>query len=176
MLDFLIWLFWTVALGAVALTLAYRRVDLRTSTAALGLALLAYIALAGAHWLWSSCCWSPCGPDMAALNLGDLRREQVTAPLLRFYKTLVPHLSTTEREALEAGTVWWDGELFTGLPDWSKLAALPPPQLSDEERPSSTDPPRNSAAGSTTGRSPTSSATCRREIWALHHARNASSR
>jgi hypothetical protein len=51
-LDFLNWLFWTLALGAVGLTLAYRRVDLRTSTATLGLALLAYVALAGAHWLW----------------------------------------------------------------------------------------------------------------------------
>ena len=133
MLDFLIWLFWTLSLGAVALTLAYRRVDLRMSTATMGLALLAYFALAGAHWLWIAvlvALWA----GLAALNIGDLRREQVTAPLLRFYKTLMPHLSTTEREALEAGTVWWDGELFTGLPDWSKLAALPPPRLSDEER------------------------------------------
>ncbi len=133
MLNFLTWLFWTVALGAVALTLAYRRVDLRTSTVALGVALLAYIALAGAHWLWIVLLVVLWG-GMAALNIGELRRDQVTAPLLRFYKTLVPHLSTTEREALEAGTVWWDGELFTGLPDWAKLAALPPARLSEEER------------------------------------------
>jgi acyl-CoA dehydrogenase len=132
-LDFLIWLLWTVALGAVALTLAYRRVDLRTSTVTLGLALLAYVFLAGSHFLWIlvlAALWA----GLAVLNIGDFRREQITAPMLRFYRTLVPHLSTTEREALEAGTVWWDGELFTGLPDWSKLAALPPPRLTDEER------------------------------------------
>jgi acyl-CoA dehydrogenase len=132
-LDFLIWLFWTAALAGIALTLAYRRVDLRTATVVLALSLVAYVALADPHWAWMLvlvALWV----GMALLNIGDLRREQVTAPLLRFYKTLVPQLSPTESEALEAGTVWWDGELFTGLPDWSKLAALPPPRLSDEEK------------------------------------------
>jgi acyl-CoA dehydrogenase len=43
-------------------------------------------------------------------------------------------MSSTEREALEAGTVWWDGELFSGKPDWSKLRAIPPPRLSAEEQ------------------------------------------
>jgi acyl-CoA dehydrogenase len=132
-LDFLTWLFWTLVLAAVALTLAYRRVDLRTATAALGLFLLFYIALGVAHWLWILVLIALWG-SLLALNFGELRREQITAPLLRFYKSLVPQLSATEREALEAGTVWWDGELFTGLPDWTKLMALPPPRLSDEER------------------------------------------
>jgi acyl-CoA dehydrogenase len=132
-LDFLIWLFWTVALAGIALTLAYRRVDLRTATVVLGLSLIAYYLLAHPHWLWMLilvASWA----GMTVLNIGDFRREQITAPLLRFYKTLVPQLSRTEREALEAGTVWWDGELFTGLPDWTRLAALPPPRLSDEEK------------------------------------------
>jgi len=132
-LGFVNWLFWTLALFGVALALAYRRVDLRTSTATLGLTLIAYIALAGAHWLWVLILIALWGV-LAALNFTDLRREQVTAPLLRFYKNLVPHISDTEREALEAGTVWWDGELFTGLPDWTRLAALPPPRLSDDEK------------------------------------------
>ncbi len=133
MLDFITWLFWTLALAGVALALAYRRVDLRTSTVTLGLALLAYMALGEAWWWWNLLLlagWAA----LAVLNLGELRREHVTAPLLRFYRTLVPSISQTEREALEAGTVWWDGELFTGLPDWSKLEALPPPRLSDAER------------------------------------------
>ena len=133
MLDFLTWLFWTLALAGVALALAYRRVDLRTATAALGLAIVACIVLAGAWWWWDLlllAAWA----GMLALNFTELRCEHVTAPLLRFYRTLVPHISDTEREALEAGTVWWDGELFTGLPDWSKLEALPPPQLSAAER------------------------------------------
>jgi len=132
MLGFLNWLFWTLALGAIALTLAYRRVDLRTATATLGLSLLVYFALSGSNWLLDLLLAAAWG-GMLALNFTDLRREQVTSPLLRFYKTLVPQLSTTEREALEAGTVWWDGELFTGLPDWSRLTSLPAAQLSAEE-------------------------------------------
>jgi acyl-CoA dehydrogenase len=133
MLNFLVWLFWTLALGGVALALAYRRVDLRTATVTLGLALLAYAAISNSNWFWISLL-AVLYAGLAALNIGEFRREQITAPLLRFYKTLVPQISDTEREALEAGTVWWDGELFTGAPDWSKLMALPGPRLTDEER------------------------------------------
>ena len=43
-------------------------------------------------------------------------------------------MSDTEREALEAGSVWWDGELFSGQPKWSKLLSTPAPKLTDEER------------------------------------------
>lgn len=133
MLSFLSWLFWTAALAGVALTLAYRRVDLRSSTATLGLALLAYAILSGAWWWWILLlviAWAA----LLSLNFIRFRREQLTAPLLRFYRTLIPQISTTEREALEAGTVWWDGELFSGLPDWEKLEALPRPELTEAER------------------------------------------
>jgi acyl-CoA dehydrogenase len=47
---------------------------------------------------------------------------------------MLPAMSDTEREALEAGTVWWDGELFTGKPDWSKLLSAKAPQLTAEEQ------------------------------------------
>ena len=43
-------------------------------------------------------------------------------------------MSDTEREALEAGDVWWDADLFTGNPDWAKLLANPPATLTDEEK------------------------------------------
>ena len=46
----------------------------------------------------------------------------------------LPHLSDTEREAIEAGDVWWDADLFTGNPDWNKLLAFAPAKLSDEEQ------------------------------------------
>jgi len=46
----------------------------------------------------------------------------------------MPVLSQTEREAIKAGEVWWDGELFSGSPDWSKLLAVRPPELTPEER------------------------------------------
>ena len=47
---------------------------------------------------------------------------------------MLPSMSQTEKEALEAGTVWWDGELFTGKPEFEKLLASKAPQLTAEEQ------------------------------------------
>ncbi len=63
-----------------------------------------------------------------------LRRLLIGRPMLSVFRRILPQVSQTEREALEAGTVWWDGELFSGSPDWSKLLAYPKPRLSAEER------------------------------------------
>jgi acyl-CoA dehydrogenase len=63
-----------------------------------------------------------------------LRRALVSRPIFRTYKRILPQMSDTERVALEAGTVWWDGELFRGNPDWNKLLAYPVPKLSAEEQ------------------------------------------
>ncbi len=68
------------------------------------------------------------------LNHVPLRRRLLSDPLFGWYKTLLPAISQTEREALEAGTVWWDGELFTGRPNWNKLLSYPKPALSAEEQ------------------------------------------
>ncbi len=43
-------------------------------------------------------------------------------------------MSQTEAEAINAGTVWWDGDLFSGKPDWAKLLSFPKPELSPEEQ------------------------------------------
>lgn len=72
----------------------------------------------------------------AALLLGPtpLRRALVSRPLLALFRRILPRMSETEREAIEAGTVWWDGELFSGAPDWGKLLSYPKPALSAEEK------------------------------------------
>ena len=62
------------------------------------------------------------------------RRKLVSDGVLAAFRKVMPPMSQTEREALEAGTVWWDGELFTGKPDWSKLLGTRPAQLSAEEQ------------------------------------------
>jgi len=61
------------------------------------------------------------------------RRDVVTRPLLGWYRKRIPPMSDTEREAIEAGTVWWDAALFTGKPDWSVLLRAPKAILSEEE-------------------------------------------
>lgn len=63
-----------------------------------------------------------------------LRRKLISDPSLRLFRKLMPHISETEREALEAGTVWWDAELFSGRPNWKKLLAAPAPAFTAEEQ------------------------------------------
>src|SRR5512145_1192322 len=62
------------------------------------------------------------------------RRDLLTRWLMPVIARMLPKLGETEREALEAGTVWWDGELFRGSPDWRKLLDFPVAELSDAER------------------------------------------
>jgi acyl-CoA dehydrogenase len=67
-------------------------------------------------------------------NVGPLRRALLSAPMLRAFRRVLPPMSQTEADAINAGTVWWDGDLFSGKPDWAKLLAFPKPELSPEER------------------------------------------
>ncbi len=59
------------------------------------------------------------------VNPTPLRRALLSPPLLALFRKILPQMSQTEQEALDAGTVWWDGELFSGNPDWNKLLAYP---------------------------------------------------
>ena len=63
-----------------------------------------------------------------------IRRLAVSNQILKLFRKMLPPISQTEQEALDAGTVWWDGDLFSGKPDWNKLLAYPKPQLSEEEQ------------------------------------------
>ena len=62
------------------------------------------------------------------------RRRFLSDRIFATYRRMVPAMSQTEREALDAGTVWWEGELFGGRPDWNRLLAYPRPRLSAEEQ------------------------------------------
>jgi acyl-CoA dehydrogenase len=63
-----------------------------------------------------------------------IRRALISRPLFATYRKVLPQMSDTERDALEAGTVWWEGELFRGKPDWQKLHGYPQPKLTAEEQ------------------------------------------
>ena len=86
----------------------------------------------------AACSW-PCRVGRldrarSALGVPSIRQRHVTAPLFRQFRKVMPPMSQTEQEALEAGTVWWDAELFTGRPDWHRLLNLPRPHLSADEQ------------------------------------------
>lgn len=68
------------------------------------------------------------------LLIAPMRKALVTAPLLTFFRKVLPPLSQTERIALETGSVGFEGELFTGDPDWQTLLDYPKPTLTAEEQ------------------------------------------
>ena len=68
------------------------------------------------------------------LNVADIRKQYITKPLLAIFKGIMPEMSHTEQEAIDAGTTWFEAELFRGTPDWKKLHNYPKPRLSPEEQ------------------------------------------
>jgi acyl-CoA dehydrogenase len=122
----------TLLFIAAVLYLAYRRLSLLAFTVTFTVLLAAYTLLGAPAGIWKGFL----GVLLAALwllNVRPLRKALITRPFMKTYLKLLPAMSQTEKEALEAGTVWWDGELFTGAPHWPKLLAAKPPQLSAAE-------------------------------------------
>lgn len=68
------------------------------------------------------------------LNLTIVRRSIISLPIFKLMQGVMPTISQTEQEALDAGDVWWEGELFSGKPDFSKIRNLARPQLTDREQ------------------------------------------
>lgn len=123
-----------LAVLAASLVCAYLRTGLRVWTGAGFAALVAGGWLAGSGGLAIAITALAFGLLTIPLNLPEFRRRRITAPLLAVYQKITPQLSATERIALEAGTVGFEGELFSGKPDWRKLLDPPPAQLSVEEQ------------------------------------------
>ena len=126
-------LLWFVLLLGVILFVAYRRFSLLQASIALSVLTLAYTLFSPASLGWKVAAWLPV-IALWLLNINALRQTFITRPFLRTYRRLLPSMSSTEKEALEAGTVWWDGQLFTGAPAWDQLMSSPAPRLSAEEQ------------------------------------------
>ena len=119
---------WLLVFVGGALYLTYHRVSLRAATLAAGIVLVTYSVIRAPATPWLVTFWLVFGA-MALLNVDAFRLRFITRPFLKTYRRMLPSMSDTEREALEAGTVWWDGELFTGRPDWNKLLSAQAPRL-----------------------------------------------
>ena len=128
----MIGIFWFLIILIICLFLSYKRIDYKTSSAALG-ATIVIFTLFGPSFFWSIILWLIFLPFLC-LNIAVLRKEYLTAPIYNSLKNKLPKLSSTEREALEAGGVWWEGEFFSGMPNWDKLLNLKPGKLSKEEQ------------------------------------------
>ncbi len=122
-----------VVLTVVSLMLA-RKAPRHLWVAAIG-ALLVYWNLVHTPPYWLAlAAWALFIPGAALLLITPLRHALLMRPLLVLYRKIMPGMSETEREALEAGTVWWEAELFSGQPDWHRMLGYKAPALSKEEQ------------------------------------------
>ncbi|MBO9717163.1 MAG: acyl-CoA dehydrogenase [Pseudoxanthomonas sp.] len=112
---------------------AYHRLRLATWAALLAVALVACWLL-GAHRPTVAVIAILSALVAVPLLIPAIRKPLVVAPLLNVFRKVLPPLSQTERIALETGSVGFEGELFTGDPDWNMLLNYPKPQLTAEEQ------------------------------------------
>ncbi|MDC4552866.1 acyl-CoA dehydrogenase, partial [Acinetobacter baumannii] len=115
-----------VLLGA----LFYHRVSLFISS----LTLLAWTAALGVAGLWSAWVLVPLAIILVPFNFAPMRKSMISAPVFGGFRKVMPPMSRTEKEAIDAGTTWWEGDLFQGKPDWKKLHNYPQPRLTAEEQ------------------------------------------
>ncbi|WP_426130333.1 acyl-CoA dehydrogenase [Pseudomonas sp. DWP1b1] len=127
-------LLWILVLVVGIAYLAHRRVAPLPALGVVAVYLLAMGVWSHAPGWLLLIFWVLIAVVAAPLLLPDLRRQYFTKPLFSWFQKVLPPMSETERDAIDAGTVWWDGELFSGRPDWDKLLAYPKVQLTEEEQ------------------------------------------
>lgn len=125
---------WIILFVAAVFLLAYRRAALSVWTIAIFLYLLMVSAFSSLGLFGQISLWLIFLLFAIPLNVLPLRRRLISHRLLTMYQKVKPIISSTEKEALTIGSVGWEGELFSGMPDWEKFTAYPKPQLTAEEQ------------------------------------------
>ena len=111
----------------------YTAMELRKATLSAGALLVVYTLIGDPSTIYISILWILFGL-LVSLNIPEIRRNYITKRVLDIYKNLLPKISQTEQEAIDAGNVWWDAELFTGNPNWEVLRSNPKAELPAEEQ------------------------------------------
>ena len=122
-----------LALALAILLVAYHRLSLAVFTA-VAATLLVAVGLGGANLTATYVAAGLLAVVTLPLLITPLRQAVITKTLLGIYKKMLPKLSDTEKTALDAGTVGFEGELFSGMPKWDQLLAQPKPELTAEEQ------------------------------------------
>ncbi|GDX06227.1 acyl-CoA dehydrogenase FadE [Buttiauxella sp. A111] len=110
--------------------LFYHQVNLLLSSAIL----LVWTAALGFAGIWSIWLLVPLAIILVPFVFTPMRKSLISAPVFRSFRKVMPPMSRTEKEAIDAGTTWWEGDLFRGKPDWEKLHNYPQPKLTEEEQ------------------------------------------
>ncbi|MGH8631076.1 MAG: acyl-CoA dehydrogenase, partial [Burkholderiales bacterium] len=127
-------IFWLAAAIALLWILGYRRAGAGGWTGAVAAYLVAVTLWADIGTGAAALLWIVSAGIAAVLLVPQLRKGLISDPLLGWFRQALPQVSQTEQEALDAGTVWWDGELFSGNPNWRKLLETPAPKLTADEQ------------------------------------------
>jgi len=123
-------LIFTITIGIAA----YYRLPQIVWTSLLGVVLLIYSFSDFAGITTTVILWALYLIVVIPLNTPNIRQKYISEPMLHFMRDAMPSISQTEQEALDAGKVWWEAELFSGNPDYSIIRDLPAPKLSAEEQ------------------------------------------
>ena len=122
------------ALLALFYAIARRLFSLRSLALMTGLFLLVFTLAGGFSLFWGWLFWLTYLLPTLLLGVPQIRLALLSQPLLRRIRKILPPMSDTEREAIEAGSVWWEAELFRGAPDWQQLQNYQMPALRDDEQ------------------------------------------
>lgn len=126
-MHILAWLLVLVALLGVS---SYFRIKLFNATAAIAL----WMLIGTTADIVGTLGWLAFLIVAIPLNSTSLRKQYISKPALDIYRKIMPEMSSTEKDAIDAGTVWWDGEIFSGNPNWHALHSVPEARLSPEEQ------------------------------------------
>lgn len=113
-------------------TLAFRGSPIKLASILLG-AMTLISLFSPAHWILTIV-FAVFTLVTLVFSIPQLRVKLISSPALTIIRKILPPISDTEQEAIDAGTVWWDGEVFSGKPDWNKLLSAPVPTISEEEQ------------------------------------------
>ena len=127
-------LFWLILAIASIWSILYFRLSLVISTIIIAALTLIWTQFSDASIFLKTSAWIVLAAVSIPLNILSLRRNLLSSKILDLFRSVMPPMSQTKREALEAGSVWWDDELFNNAPNWNTLLNTPKPQLSKEEQ------------------------------------------
>ncbi len=127
-------LIFLLALLLANLACAYFKTSIIVWTAVNAAVLLGFSIAGQPGWISLTLAWVIFAAIAIPLNHRPWRRQFITAPVLKVFAKMTPQISETERVALEAGTVGFEGELFSGRPRWSRFIKKPLHELTVEEQ------------------------------------------
>ena len=134
MLTIIIELILLFLLVAIAAFLVYLNLNAVPLLAALGATLFVYSLVSCIPFLIKLIFWLALIFVVLLVVAPGLRKNLLSGRLLKVFRSALPPMSDTEREALEAGTTWWEAELFSGNPDWRFLRDTPQAKLTEQEQ------------------------------------------